>query len=347
MSYVKTAYRGLDLLAAQDWQGAITELSTALESSPNPAWIIARSKALVGAGRFQEALRDAEHAWHEAASRSKRELIIDAQHRRAVAHYRLGELANADCCCLYAIRMLKGGRAIEPADQDPAVTLSGEGGLWTQRPADAKEQARLEEEAVDSISRPKSERGMEDSSAKTKQWRILSVLRQQILYALSQAPEDDLRAHKCTITQKPPQGELAKLNAASASAAAGSSSSSAAAASAAKTEAAPAALPITPKSAEVKLQEYQTNDTMNVTVLSKGVDKTKLKVDFQASVVTLDPIVYPDGREGTYTLHPWADIDPAGCSYGVTPSKVEVKLKKAAPGKWASITRDASTKTAA
>ena len=331
MSYVDTAYQGLNALSQRNWDESITKLSKALASSANPAWLIARSRALVGAGRFRDALEDADLAWHEASRRgSKRDLIVEAQHRRAVAYNRLGELANADCCCVYVLRMLDGGRAA--AAEDPGDALTGEGGVWRVTLADAKTEAEEME------AREKGEEGgqklpglgdLPKDEAKMKTARLTQALRFQILQKMDQLPAAD-PARKRTATQKPP---VRQLNSADAPA----QSKSTGGASNATPTAAASAAPPQPKNEKLRLQDFQTATTMSVSIFSKGVDKTRLNVQFNPSEVILDPIVYPDGEEKRFTLATWGEILPSECKYTVTPSKVELQLKKKIQGRWASL----------
>lgn len=339
MSYVDTAYQGLHALSQRNWDESIAKLSKALASSANPAWLIARSKALVGAGRFRDALEDADLAWHEASRRgSKRELIIEAQHRRAVAYNRLGELANADCCCVYVLRMLDGGRAA--AAEDPGDALTGEDGVWRVTLADAKREAEEME------AREKGENGeqklpglgdLPKDEGKMKTARLTQALRFQILQKMDQLPADD-PARKRTATQKPPARELNSADAPAQSKSTGASN--------ATPTAAASAAPPQPKNEKLRLQDFQTTTTMSVSIFSKGVDKTRLNVQFNPFEVILDPIVYPDGEEKKFTLSTWGEIVPSECRFTVTPSKVELQLKKKIQGRWASLeSQDGAEKT--
>ena len=114
MSAATIAQEGIQDLEAQRWPEAINKLSQALRSSTSPAWLIARSRAHIGNGQFGQALRDADLALLAARQRAKRDLMADAQHRRAVAYYRLGQYADADCCCSWAQSLAEG----RPADFD-------------------------------------------------------------------------------------------------------------------------------------------------------------------------------------------------------------------------------------
>lgn len=210
MSYINTAHQGLKALERKDWDTAIADLTTGIDNSPNPAWLIGRSKAYIGVGRFREALEDADRAWHEACNRNKRELIVDAQHRRAVAYFRLGELANADCCAFFSMNMIEGGKAV--AEEDPAASYTNADGFWTQTLADMKKQSAEMEDLLDGDHFRQSPERVEAIKAeaikKKKQWRAISILRLQVLGQMEQMPADD-PARKRTTTQKPPTRELA------------------------------------------------------------------------------------------------------------------------------------------
>lgn len=341
MSYADSAHQGLRALEKSNWEEAITKLSSALASSRNPAWLAARSRALINVGRFREALEDADLAWHEACRRNKREAIIDAHHRRAVAYNRLGELANADACCVYAMRMLDGGKTV--AADDPAAEFTDDEGFWTQTRADAQREAQ---ERQDSEKAAAPARTLADVSAevteKTKQWRIMSVMRLQILHKMDQLPADD-PARKRTTTQKPPERGLADLGSKDKPASTKVEPAPSKPSAAPSTTAAP---PPPPKDQKPRLQDFQSNAAMSVSIFSKGVDKAKLSVQFNPTEVILDPIVYPNGEQKKFTIATWGEIVPEECKYTVTPSKVELQLKKKSQGKWASLERQGTAEEA-
>ncbi|KAF4585995.1 SGT1 and CS domain containing protein [Ophiocordyceps camponoti-floridani] len=140
MSHLTTAQQGLEAIKTKQWDLAITKLTTALDSTPSPIWLLARSKAFIGKGLATEALTDAERAWHVAYDRGSRSLMLEAQYRRAVACYHLGRLADADCCCVYAMRLAKGFAAVE--EKDPGLEFVDEGGRWIATAEQAMEESR-------------------------------------------------------------------------------------------------------------------------------------------------------------------------------------------------------------
>ncbi|KAL5383715.1 hypothetical protein DPSP01_005819 [Paraphaeosphaeria sporulosa] len=93
-------------------------------------------------------------------------------------------------------------------------------------------------------------------------------------------------------------------------------------------------LPPTPTE-KPKHDWYQNNEQVTFTLLAKNVPKDKAKVEIEAD--SLD-ISYPlaNGNDFNYNLLPfYGKVDPATSSYRITPTKIEVVLKKAEPGvKW-------------
>ncbi|KAJ4256727.1 Cochaperone protein [Fusarium torreyae] len=320
MSHITLAQQGLAAAQARNWDEAITKLSTALKTSQNPLWLIARSKALINDKRFQEALDDANLAWHTAYERNKRPLLIDAHYRRAVAYYRLGQYANADACCVYAMRLVKGFPAVEK--EDPAQLKTDSNGFYKVTLSDAQEEA-----ATDEINKKKTNELQlgNDGPANAKEWRIASTLRMQILYAMDRLPEDD-PARKLTTTLKPELKELSDLGAEK------KPEPSKEPTSASTTQA--AAKPIVPADTPLRLGEFQNDTNMSVSIFSKGVNKEKLQVQFKPYSAHLDSVIWPNGDEKPFTLDLWGEIDTEASTYRVTPNKVELSLKKKTPGKW-------------
>ncbi|KAF4995182.1 hypothetical protein FGRMN_5320 [Fusarium graminum] len=317
MSHITLAQQGLAAADARNWDEAIDKLSAALKTSQNPLWLVNRSKALINRKRFQEALDDANLAWHTAYERNKRPLLLDAHYRRAVAYFRLGQYANADACCVYAMRLVKGLPAIEK--QDPAKLLIDESGSYSVTLKDAQE-----ESATDNINQSKGGALAVGSNdvPNAKEWRIASTLRMQILFAMEKTPKDD-PSRNLTTTQKPERKDLSDL---------GTKKDEPSKEPAATTQAAPK--PIVPADTPLRLQEFQNDTNMTVSIFSKGVNKEKLQVQFKTNSVHLDSVIMPSGEEKPFTLNLWGEIDTDASTCRVTPNKVELNLKKSTPGKW-------------
>ncbi|EJP64546.1 CS domain-containing protein [Beauveria bassiana ARSEF 2860] len=344
MSHITLAQQGLAAVEAKDWDGAITKLSKALQSSSNPAWLLARSKALINLQRFEEALDDANLAWHTAYERNKRPLMIEAHYRRAVAYFRQGQFANADACCVYAMRLIKGAPAIEKEDpvahlKDPAT------GRWTATAKDAMQEAQS-----DSINKSKGDAAAvamgQEQVPHSKEWRMASTLRIQILRALENLPADD-SARIATAPPRPDKKKLADFSRATEEAKPATPSVTSETSIPNSIQTPAAAKPAVPSDAPLRLQDFQSNTNMSVSIFSKGVNKETLKVDFQPHSVHLDRVIYPSGEEREFQLDLWGEIDTTASKYTVTPNKVELSLVKKTPGKWAQLKSDGRPREAA
>ncbi|KAK4093730.1 hypothetical protein Purlil1_2064 [Purpureocillium lilacinum] len=327
MSYITLANEGLAAVEAKQWDDAVTNLSKALQASPsaapNPAWLVGRSKALIGLNRFNEALDDANLAWHAAYERNKRPLLVEAHYRRAIAYYRLGQLANADCCCVYAMRLVKGSPAKEK--EDPKLALVDDQGRWKPTLEDAMNEAKTDDFNVgDKASGMSLATGAVTARSQTSEWRLASTLRMQILRTMGNLPEDD-PARKVTIGLVPEQKKLAALATEADELAA----------------AQPAPKPVVPSDTPPRLQDFQNAKTIYVSIFSKGNNKEKLQVEFTPFAVRLNPVVYPNGEAKDFILELWGEIDAAASKYTVTANKVELTLAKRWPGTWAKLQDEA------
>ncbi|KAL6807069.1 SGS domain-containing protein [Trichoderma sp. SZMC 28013] len=329
MSYVTLAQEGLAAVDASNWDEALNKLSFALKESQSPAWLIGRSKALAGLGRPQEALDDANLAWHTAFERNKRELMATAQYRRGVAFFQLKQYANADYCFMHCMRLIEGGPAVPK--EDPGLEFVDEEGRWTVTAAEALAAARY-----DDIGKKDNETlqamGQNPLAAARanrphfKEWRMAGNMRIQALSAMEKLPTDDV-AKKLTTTLTPERKGLANHQ-----------TSKVAEVRMAEIQAAPAI----PKDTPLRIQDFQSHTQMSVSIFSKGVNKEKLQVQFLESSIRLGPLVYPNGEEKDFELDLQGHIIPSKCRYTVTPNKVELNLAKKTLGKWASLEPDVS-----
>lgn len=331
MSHITLAQQGIAAVDDRRWDEAITKLSKALRESQNPNWLIARSKALVAEKRFEESLEDANLAWHSAFSRNKRDAMAEAHYRRAVAYFRLKQYANADACCMYSMRIIKGKPVTEK--EDPKIQFVDSNGFWTQTSEDAKAESQAEEGTS------KDEGGlaaaMGGKSKISTEWRKANVMRMQTLGAMERLPEDD-PARKVSATYKPPQNKLADL----ATGKDQKEKKQELSPEKSSPPSAPVAAPAKPTDTPMRLQDFQNDTTMTVSIFSKGNKKDGLKVSFAPKSVTLDPVIHPSGEAKAFQLDLWGEIDPETSTYTVTPNKLELSLKKKSPGKWSQLKGD-------
>ncbi len=103
--------------------------------------------------------------------------------------------------------------------------------------------------------------------------------------------------------------------------------------------AAPASAAQPPRLDKVRHEWYETQTHAVVNVLVKNVPNECVKVDYEPTSVALHISIQGQAPfELTFRLH--AAIDPEGCACNVSGAKIELKLKKATPGKWAKLEGD-------
>lgn len=335
MSVATLAHDGLQALTKRDFALAISKLTEALQTSTathhNPAWLIARSKAFNAESNIPAALADGELALHSAFSRGDRQAIIEAHHRRAVAYNRMGQLADADACCVYALCLLEGQRA-QPKE-DPADKYLDKERFW--RASLETVQGEIDAHPLKEGVKERRENATKDTSPEVKFFTLVTQLRLMVVRRLESLDEKDEGRRK-TVTITPPRGTLyvpggTKKDVEKESKPADESHEPT------PTKAAAAATVPVSENAELNIQSYENDTTMNATIFSKGVDKENLKVHFTESTVALNPMKYPGGVEKECVISLNGPIKPSECSYRVTPSKVELKLAKAEAGKWQTV----------
>ncbi|ORY19301.1 hypothetical protein BCR34DRAFT_472372 [Clohesyomyces aquaticus] len=108
---------------------------------------------------------------------------------------------------------------------------------------------------------------------------------------------------------------------------------------------APAPKPVVPTPADkIKHDWYQNNENVYFTLMAKGVPKDAAKVEIEQD--SLD-ISFPikDSSDYSFSLDPlYAPVDASQSSFRITPTKVEVTLRKATPGvKWHALESDRDT----
>jgi suppressor of G2 allele of SKP1 len=83
---------------------------------------------------------------------------------------------------------------------------------------------------------------------------------------------------------------------------------------------------------------YQSNDTITLSLMVKGVVKDTLNVDIQPGSISIS-FPLPTGADYDFSLDPlFARIDASKSTYKVLSTKIELSLKKAEPGrKWHSL----------
>lgn len=90
---------------------------------------------------------------------------------------------------------------------------------------------------------------------------------------------------------------------------------------------------------KIKYDWYQSNESVTINILAKGVSKDATTVDFEKDGLFVSFPVSGSSSDYSYTADPlYASIEPMQSNYRVTPNKVEITLRKAVPGtKWHSL----------
>lgn len=83
----------------------------------------------------------------------------------------------------------------------------------------------------------------------------------------------------------------------------------------------------------VKYDWYQTEATVVITILAKNVVKDKAQITFADENLSVR-LTLLDDSEHVRLLNLAHQVDPLQCGYVITPSKVEVKLKKVEGIRW-------------
>ncbi|KAK1853542.1 sgt1 and cs domain containing protein [Colletotrichum chrysophilum] len=335
MSGSTAASAGMAALEKRDYDLAITKLTDALKTSRSPLWLAARSKAHIGKGDYARALRDADFSYAAAAARGKRDLMRDAQHRRAVAYMRLGRLADADACAMWVQRMAEqaGVSLSDPALRKPETDERGFSTATKQTILDYRADIERKKLALrSSYLADTAPAGLNAAVA----------LRMQILGQMDKLPADDER-RKVTASFAPNVSidDFEKEEAAAATAKTDKAADTKASQED-KDEVKAAAAESIRKPAvqtDVRTDFYQTNTDVMASVYVKNVPKDEFKVEYGEKELRMSHI---PGHDPWYTIPLYGPIDPAASKHSVKSVKVEFQLKKAAVLKWPKLKADPS-----
>jgi len=275
------AKKGDVALSASNYDEAVQEYTKALGVNMTAVpYYIKRSTAYQRAKKYAEALADAEIAVVLAYKRAARELIKDAQFRRALALFFVEKYADAK----FVLDIVK--------ELDPKDKMSP---IW-----DTKIEAKL--------------KGLSDDEVKEK-------------VTVKKIPDVEVPTATAT-TSKPAKTSQSEEPS--------------------KTEtSAGAPKPAVPTPAnKIKHDWYQSADTVTVNILAKGAPKDMTTVEFEKDTLSISFPISGSTSDYNFSADPlYASIDPTQSKYRVTANKVEVTLKKAAPGKWHNLEGDRKIET--
>lgn len=280
MSATTLAQKGIDALAKGDYATAITNLDKALESSNSPAWLLARSKAHLKAKNLDAALHDAELAYHVAAERgsgTSRSHMIQAQYRRAVIYYQLGRFADSDCCAKWSTLLAEG----RPAREDDGVDKKVD--------SDGNYTVTYEEYLADNDNQPKPKTSDGNPLASAEKgpyatdWNMAFSWRSQALGRLRNLPKDHA-GWKVNVTKIPPKPQPKKAKSPEP---ADSTSEDEVQEQQPPQKEAPAPGSVPDEKMKLRVDFYQNNQAVTVSLFVKDVKKDDLKVQFGKQQVSL------------------------------------------------------------
>ncbi|KAJ4288269.1 Cochaperone protein [Collariella sp. IMI 366227] len=339
MSATTFGHKGVEAVQKKDYAAAIPLLDKALESSNSPVWLLARAQAHQQVKKYDAALRDAELAYHAAAERgsgNSRKQMIEAQYRRAVLYFKLQRYADSDCCAKWSMLLAEG----RPAREDDGVEkqVDGNGNYTiTYEEGVAEKQGQPGQAGGSKMDMISGLMGGDGSGGTAKtgfenDWKRAYTWRSQVLGTLGNLPEDH-PGRKVGVTKIPPKEQKKAVK---------------------KPEPEPASedekptelkapVPGSVPDDQLKLRVdfYQSNTSISVSLFVKDAKKEDLQVKFSKNQVQISPIprtaapyVKAGDREATSTLVLFGEIDPSKSRWTATPRKIELTLQKATPGKW-------------
>ena len=289
------------LVEQKQYEKGIELLTKALKVRQSPLWLLSRCKAYQNTKRLDEALADADLAYVLATERQgaqSQAQRAEAQYRRAVIYYKKGHFADSDACCVWSMQILEGRKFISSED-DVAGNVDSNG-QYRATVEDAKNRKSMLKESA-----PGSGAGQPNESR--PDWARAYVWRTQALTAMEALGQGDpgrkLTAQRVPakpvfdegLETKPKVKEVVSEN---------------------KLEAgdvvtsAPKAAAGAPKP-KLRVDFYQTDKTVNLTLYIKGVVKDELKVTENDTTVRLFNSCTCDRQPDSYV-----DRDPRSAEVG-------------------------------
>ncbi|KAF3407044.1 hypothetical protein DPV78_001107 [Talaromyces pinophilus] len=322
------ATQGDKAASQSNWPLAITHYTNALIENPRaPSYYIKRStaysrrKAVDGGPDLTAALGDVELALALARERGKRELIIEAQLRRAIVLFQFERFGDAG----YLFDLLEDKLGIK--DDSAAGDKSAQ--VQAAMSAQKGSQQKLENELKIWRLKIKGKIGKLEAgdgklAVSIKEYPDLKIpeegeLRKRLKEQLSSSGA-------ASVVDRTKESTLDVSGSTSAPFTAGLGAPT-------TTAPAPAATP-----AKIRHEWYQSQDAVVVTIYAKNVDKSKLETDLQDNSLSLE-FPLPSGSTYSFNLDPfYAPIDTTQSKINVLSTKIEITLRKRTPGqKWGSL----------
>ncbi|ETS80175.1 hypothetical protein PFICI_07704 [Pestalotiopsis fici W106-1] len=342
------AGEGLTSIKAGNYAEGIEKLSQALKQQRAPLWLIERSKAYLRTEQFELALHDAEHALSIALSRANRDLMIEAQLRRAITLFRMQKYADADVCAYWTLQLIAGAKATEDDGQQKKVDGNGD---YAVTMAEVQEGNN---KVLEANKKNVNLQGLAGDRSKTTTNRNLAITWRMNSLSAMEKLEPGAPGRKVTVekypkpSETPPVKESAiqtvQVNEIDAEDESDQETGKPQIPQHILDGAAPSrASTVTwteiwnqfqaeHRKHDVRVDWYETDTSVSVSLFVKNVPKDLAQVDSKESSVTVSPI--SSITSGAFTLHLKGKIRPEETTYTVKSMKIELSLKKQTAGKW-------------
>ncbi|KAK5637156.1 hypothetical protein RRF57_012868 [Xylaria bambusicola] len=332
--YYALADAGMRQIKERAYTEGIENLTSAIKQRDAPLWLIERSKAYVRTNQFDAALQDAETALHIAYQRANRELMTEAQLRRAITFYRMNKYADADVCAFWALRLAEGAKAHEDEGQRDKVDKNGDylvtaeelKALIAERIA--KENERSKSKIADPINNTRTKEGFQRNLAMT--WRL------QSLNAIEKLPVgDDGRKVHLTDMYPDPSKKTTTDNTTE-------NIATRSDLTAPDTwEQAWSRYQTEYKKHKLRYSFYQSDLGLNIDIFVKNLSSGQVAIESDSHAIKISPAqgVSIGAFGGPIVLLLSDEINPQATKYTVKSMKIELALQKKRPGKWPSLLR--------
>jgi suppressor of G2 allele of SKP1 len=344
-SVTALADRGVQLVSAGKYAEGIEKLTEALKGRAAPLWHLERSKAYLRTNQLDLALYDADMALRIAYDRANRDLMVEAQLRRAIALYRMGRFADADVCAFWAIRVSDGARASEDDGQQKRIDENGD---YAVRLKEVQEEAKSNKE--DGLATAMGSAGRTRKSSLRNQaftWRIQALTQMEKLPVGHDGRKANQTLVKYPDPSQPPTGNKTPQNP-SATVDAGTGGK--------KVNTDSLSNPTSGRDAweklwvqyntmyskyKVRCSFYQTETSLTVDVFLKNLSPGQVAIDSKPGAITISPVQGASlaGFSGSIVLLLYGEIKPDTTKSTVKSMKIELVLQKQTPGKWPTLRR--------
>ncbi|TGJ80518.1 hypothetical protein E0Z10_g8246 [Xylaria hypoxylon] len=346
-SAIALADAGVQAVSAGQYADGIAKLTQALKAHAAPLWYLERSRAYLRTNQFDLALYDAEMALRIAYDRANRDLMMEAQMRRAITLFRIGRFADADVCAFWAIRLSDGAKAREDDGQQNKVDHNGD---YVIRVKEVQEEARPQRGDGLATALNAASKRTKESSLRNQAyvWRI------KALSQMEKLPEghDGRKLHLPIKYPEPSQtSTTSNASPASSARAVADNADGGETSSTINTPNATSGRDAWEKiwaqyqtlymKHKIRCSFYQTDTSLTVDVFLKNLSQEQVTIDSDSQAIKLSPVQGASlgSFGGSIVLLLFDEIQPDVTKYNVKSMKIELVLQKQRAGKWPALRR--------